>query len=77
MFLPGKYSEIKMNAEGRNKKVSVKYDKVRLYDLEADIGETENMASEHPDIVERLTRLIHAHGEEMKNEAREPGLLKN
>jgi len=76
LFLPGKYSEIQKNAKGLNKKVSVKYDTVRLYDLEADIGETKNMASEHPEIVERLTKLTKAHGEEMKTEARDPGRLK-
>jgi arylsulfatase A-like enzyme len=76
LFLPGKYAEIQKNDKGRNKKVSIKYDTVRLYDLEADIGETKNVAGEHPEIVDRLTKLIKAHGEEMKNEGRAPGLLK-
>jgi arylsulfatase len=76
LFLPGKYNEIRKNDNGLNQKVSVTYDSVRLYDLEADIGETKNMADEHPEIVERLTKLAKAHSEEMKAEAREPGLLK-
>jgi arylsulfatase len=76
LFLPGKYNEIKADGDGRNKKVSVQYDTVRLYDLEADIGETKNVASEHPEIVKSLTKMIKDHGEEMENEAREPGLLR-
>ena len=76
LFLPGAYSEIKPNSEGLNKKVSVKYDTVRLYDLKADIGETKNVAGEHPEIVERLTRTIKAHGQEIENHARQPGLLR-
>ena len=76
LFLPGKYSEIKADGDGRNKKVSVKYDTVRLYNLEADIGETKNVAGEHPEIVKRLTGLIKAHDEEIANQARQPGLLR-
>jgi hypothetical protein len=30
---------------------------LELYDLQADVGETTNVAAEHPDIVERLTAL--------------------
>jgi arylsulfatase len=76
LFLAGKYAEIKKNAKGLNKKVWVKYDTVRLYDLKADISETKNVANEHPEIVKRLTKLIKAHSQEMENEGRAPGLLK-
>lgn len=31
---------------------------VQLYDLSSDIGEQKNLASEHPEIVERLTKLL-------------------
>ena len=31
---------------------------VQLYDLSADIGERENLAAEHPEVVERLTKLL-------------------
>jgi len=31
---------------------------VQLYDLERDVGETDNVQSEHPEIVERLTELL-------------------
>jgi hypothetical protein len=29
-----------------------------LYDLAADVGETRNVADEHPEVVERLTQLL-------------------
>jgi hypothetical protein len=29
-----------------------------LYDLEADVGETTNVAAQHPDVVKRLMALI-------------------
>ncbi|MDF1862397.1 MAG: sulfatase [Verrucomicrobiales bacterium] len=37
---------------------------VELFDLEADIGETNNLAGENPEIVARLTALLEAHLEE-------------
>jgi arylsulfatase A-like enzyme len=44
-----------------------------LYDLERDIGERFNVAEEHPDIVERLTKLGKAFDEEIKENKREAG----
>lgn len=38
---------------GRNREAQ----ELALFDLEADIGETENIASEHPEVVTRLTQL--------------------
>jgi hypothetical protein len=32
-------------------------DKASLYDLETDLGEQRNVAADHPDVVERLTKL--------------------
>ena len=32
--------------------------KVQLFDLEADIGETKNLEAEHPEVVERLMKLL-------------------
>ncbi|MDP7302288.1 MAG: arylsulfatase, partial [Pirellulaceae bacterium] len=37
---------------------------LELYDLDADVGETTNIASEHPEIVKRLQQL----GEKMRDE---------
>ena len=31
--------------------------KAELYDLDADVGETDNLAAQHPDVVQRLTKL--------------------
>ena len=55
----------------------------RLYDLEADIGEKNNVASEHPDVVAKLTALV----EKARNDigdykhkgagAREPGYVEH
>ncbi|HIE97982.1 MAG: sulfatase [Fuerstiella sp.] len=44
--IPTSYSQAKIGTE--------------LFDLEADIGETTNVASSHPEIVERLTKLANA-----------------
>ena len=46
---------------------------VQLYDLEADISESKNVAAEHPDIVERLTKLIEAHNKDLKANSRPAG----
>jgi len=75
LFRPGTYSEIHKDAAGRNKKVKVKYDKFRLYDLENDIGETTDVASQHPEIVEQLEKLLVAHNADLDANAREPGKL--
>ncbi len=40
--------------EGQWKLLTSKAGKLELYDLEADLGETKNLAKDHPDIVKRL-----------------------
>lgn len=75
LFLPGKHTDIQKTAKGKNKKVSLPFDTVQLYNLEADIGEKNNVAADHPEVVERLTKLITSHSDEMEQEARMPGLL--
>jgi arylsulfatase A-like enzyme len=52
---PGKYKEIKTD--------------LALYDLAADIGERTNVASEHPDVVQRLTALADREREELGDSA--------
>jgi len=45
----------------------------QLYDLSADIGETTNLAEKHPEIVERLTKLIEEHRQEIAENKRPVG----
>lgn len=44
-----------------------------LYDLEADLGEKNNLAAQHADVVERLTKLADTHREEMAKNSRPAG----
>ena len=44
-----------------------------LYDLSVDVGETKNVAAEHPDVVERLTKLCRAHREDLRKNSRPVG----
>jgi arylsulfatase A len=44
-----------------------------LYDLEADIGEKNNLANTHPQIVQGLTRTMEEFDRQLKAEARPPG----
>jgi arylsulfatase A-like enzyme len=47
--------------------------KVELYDLQADIGEKNNLAESHPDIVARLTSTMEEFDAELKANYRPPG----
>jgi len=47
------------NAKGKKKAVpAAALPPVQLYDLSTDIGETKNLQAEHPEIVERLSKLL-------------------
>lgn len=46
---------------------------VELYDLQADISETQNVAENHPEIVERLTGTMRDFDAELKANSRPPG----
>ncbi|MEE8452182.1 MAG: sulfatase-like hydrolase/transferase, partial [Thermoguttaceae bacterium] len=46
-----------------------------LYDLSADIGEDNNVAAENPEVVERLTKLLKDHREDLKANSRPIGEL--
>jgi len=48
----------------------------QLYDLATDISESKNLADEHPEIVERLRKLIEEHNAELKANSRPVGTLK-
>jgi len=43
-----------LKASRRNRKGAIKPSPARLYDLQADLGETRNLAQEHPQVVKRL-----------------------
>ena len=47
--------------------------KTELYDLEADIGESQNVADKHPDVVERLTKRATQFDAQLKNNTRPAG----
>jgi arylsulfatase A-like enzyme len=46
---------------------------VQLYDLETDVSESKNLAAQHPDIVQRLTKLIEEHNKDLKANSRPAG----
>ncbi len=46
---------------------------LQLYDLEADIGEKNNVAAEHPDVLKRLTELLEKFDAEIKANSRPVG----
>ncbi|NVJ46344.1 MAG: sulfatase [Cytophagia bacterium] len=64
---------------------NLKFEEIALYDLSKDISETNNVASEHPDVVEEIKtlangmrqRLGDALTEVEGSETREPGLISN
>ena len=39
---------------------------IELYDLKTDLGETKNIAGDHPDIVQRMTRIMRSDRTESK-----------
>ena len=48
-----------------------------LYDLNEDISETKNLASQYPEIVNKLKKLLTAHVEEIDANQRQPGMIEN
>jgi len=47
--------------------------KTELYDLSADVGEQTNVAAEHPDVVERLTKMANPFDAQLEKDARPAG----
>lgn len=43
---------------------------LELYDLESDIGESRNVAQDHPDVVKELTQLIEEYDRDLEANAR-------
>lgn len=48
---------------------------IELYDLQADISEKNNLAENHPDIVQRLTKTMQEFDAELKANSRPPGMV--
>ena len=49
--------------------------KFELYDLGEDIGEQNNIAGKHPEILAELVKLLNNHAREIADNSREPGML--
>ncbi len=69
-YMPGKYSEGHRDAQGKYRANEVIYEKVRLFDLSADIGETTDVAEKHPEIVQRMQKLIEGHSADLAANSR-------
>ena len=71
-------------SEGRPAPYAQKTMGLSLFDLEADVGETTDVADKHPDVVERLEKLAEQAREELGDSAtkregkgvRPPGVVK-
>ena len=44
-----------------------------LFDLDQDVGETKNLAGDHPEVVKRLSRLLAVHKEDLSKNKRPAG----
>lgn len=69
MYFPHKYRTLN-GREGGKDGLPVAYeyniiDEIELYDLSEDIGETSNVASENPEIIEKITSLAHKMRDEL------------
>lgn len=49
--------------------------KFELYDLGVDIGEENDLANKHPEIVDELVEILNRHAQEIADNTREPGVL--
>ena len=61
LYLPGTYNEGARGAEGKYHYGNTTYNHLRLYDLSTDISETNEVAGQHPEIVQRLEKLVEEH----------------
>jgi len=83
LFLPGQYgetvqrdrfdSDAEWQAAMQALGSPVKSDSPRLYDLEADIGESQDVNERYPEVVAELTKRLHNFMQEMRTEARPVG----
>ena len=76
LHLPHGYTHVeKVIGENGRRKSSKQEIGLSLFDLSRDMGELENVAGEHPDIVERLRKLAEAFERDLKANVRAPGKL--
>ena len=61
----------KLRLEGKQR--GKKGTEVQLYDLTVDIGESKNVAADHPDVVARLSKLAAEHEAEINKNKRPVG----
>ena len=74
LFLPGDYVEL--NPEKLNNR-PVKYENVRLYNLDTDIAETTDVSADHPETVAALKKLLADYVEDLDKNSRPLGLSAN
>jgi len=70
LFLPGNYVEL--NMETMNNR-DVRYDHSRLYDLVADIAESNDLSGQFPEIVKQLEEMLAAYNQDLKENSRPLG----
>jgi len=81
LYLPGQYAEIVQRDhydseeawQAARKALPLQFDSPRLFDLESDIGETQDLSGRYPEIVSDLTKRLEEFNNEMKTEARPIG----
>jgi len=74
LFLPGGYTELN---PGTTNNRQVSYDHSRLYNLDADIAESVDLSDKHPEIVKHLEGLLEAHVQDLKENSRPLGNIKD
>jgi arylsulfatase len=81
LFMPGQHDEIvqrdhfNSDAEWQAARQALvrEHDAPRLYDLEADIGESQDVSAQNPAVVAQLQKLLEEFNREMRTEARPLG----
>ena len=68
---------VKKPRQNRNKQPNTKQGEALLFNLEDDIGEKNNLADKHPDIVEKLRERMTQLDEEITSNARTPWFKNN
>ncbi len=69
-YLPGTYSEGHRDEQGKYHGGRITYASDRLYDLSTDMSETKELAAKHPDVVQRLKKLLEDYGADLDANSR-------